>query len=76
MGYDYYSLAPLKACEVLPQHCARCSLWKLLRHMYRQPLSLADQGLLDWAENMGISILAYDHLYEFLTEHTAKKPVS
>lgn len=32
----------------------------------------ADQGVLLWAENLGISHLAYDHLKEFLKEASAR----
>jgi uncharacterized protein len=27
----------------------------------------ADEGVLAWAENLGVSLLSHDHLYEFLT---------
>lgn len=30
-------------------------------------LASADEGVILWAENMGIPILSYDHLYEFVT---------
>lgn len=34
----------------------------------------ADQGVLDWAENLGIRLLAYDHLPAFLDERRRVKP--
>jgi RNA ligase partner protein len=33
----------------------------------------ADQGVLLWAEKLGITILPYDQLIEFLAKHTPKK---
>ena len=32
----------------------------------------ADLGVVAWAENFGVSILAYDHLLDYLLEHSAK----
>jgi len=33
----------------------------------------ADQGVLSWAENLGISILSYDHLRDFLVEQNSNR---
>ena len=38
----------------------------LLAYEIKGTLVTADQGVMDWAENMGIKILAHDHLLEFL----------
>jgi len=32
----------------------------------------ADQGVLDWADSLGISTLSHDHLLEFISESSHK----
>jgi uncharacterized protein len=44
----------------------------LLAYELDATLVSADQGVLDWAENLGVPLLAHDHLKEFLQEKTKK----
>jgi predicted DNA-binding protein (UPF0278 family) len=44
----------------------------LLAYETEGSLVSADQGVLVWAEKLGISILPSDHLYEFLEAHASK----
>ncbi len=44
----------------------------LLAYETEGTLVSADLGVVEWAEKLGISLLSYEHFFEFLTEQVAK----
>jgi RNA ligase partner protein len=44
----------------------------LLSFELEATLVTADQGVLAWAEKLGLSVLSHDHLKEFLLKHSSK----
>ena len=43
----------------------------LLCYEYKALLVSADQGVMDWAENLGIQILSHEHLLDYITDRVA-----